>query len=121
MIYIDCMGKKKKQRKPKPKAPKQNMRKILAESQELQKKFAKTQVDLQSIEFVFEHQGVKLDMLGSGEIKQINISPTLLTDIPVLEKTIQLAINLAKKKAKEMSDDKTSDAIPSYLDNLFGF
>ncbi|NLN50948.1 MAG: YbaB/EbfC family nucleoid-associated protein [Acholeplasmataceae bacterium] len=76
--------------------------------QKLQKEMQETQERLQMTEFEGRASGVRIVMLGSHQVVEINIDPALLEDKDMLQDAILLAINdavetVSKKTAEEMN------------------
>ncbi len=76
--------------------------------QKLQKEMQETQERLQITEFEGRASGVRIVMLGSHQVVELNIDPELLSDIEMLQDAILLAINdavetVSKKTSEEMS------------------
>ena len=76
--------------------------------QKLRKEMQETQDRLHITEYEGRASGVRIVMLGSHQVVELNIDPELLSDIEMLQDAILLAINdavetVSKKTSEEMS------------------
>ena len=69
-----------------------------------------TQERLQMTEFTGQASGVRVVMLGSHQVVDINLDPELLEDIEMLQDAVVAAIN----NAVSVVDKKTSDEMSRF-------
>lgn len=84
-----------------------DMKALMRQAQEMQKKMQETQEQLANTDFEGNSGGglVKAVINGSGNIKKVDIDPSLIKtdEKDILEDLIVAAINDAKKKADDSS------------------
>jgi DNA-binding YbaB/EbfC family protein len=101
-----------------------NIQQLMKKAQEMQAKVQKAQQELEEKEFNGEAGGgmVKVTINGKGDMKQIQIDPSLLDpeEKDMLEDLIIVAYNEAKKKASDAMDDVmgSSGISPDMLKNM---
>lgn len=91
-----------------------NINKLMKQAQEMQKNMGALKEKLDTTEYEGQSGGgmVKVVLMGSGELKKINIDPQAidLGAIDMLEDLIVAAFNDAKKKADEASEGAMGSA-----------
>lgn len=93
-------------------------KKMMQQLQELQKEMNDTQERLLMTEFEGKASGVKIVMLGSHQVIDINIEDDLFEDKEMLQDAILLAINDAVENVK----NKTNEEMSKFTSGLgFGF
>ncbi len=91
-----------------------DMKALMRQAQEMQKKIQKVQEDLANSEFEGSSGGgaVKVTITGAGVAKKVNVDPSLLVkeEKEILEDLLVAAFNDAKNKADEGSADSLKSA-----------
>jgi len=91
-----------------------DIRLLMRQAQEMQKKIQKAQEDLANSTYIGEAGGgmVKFTISGDGNAKKIEIDPSLLEkeEKEILEDLVVAAFNNAKKKADEESNNSMKNA-----------
>ncbi|WGI36319.1 YbaB/EbfC family nucleoid-associated protein [Mesomycoplasma lagogenitalium] len=84
-----------------------NIQEMMKQAKKMQQEIANKQDKLNSTEFTFEKQGVKLVVLGNRQIKSIEINEVLVDpdDKEMLEDIIILTINEAIKELDKKHDE----------------
>lgn len=82
--------------------------KMLKKLQQLQKEMEETQERLLMTEFEGKASGVRIVMLGSYQVVDINIDTVLLEDIEMLQDAILLAINDAVMNVEKTTTSEMS-------------
>ena len=85
-----------------------NMQAMLKQAQALQKDMMKVKDEIDSTEFVGESSLVKVTLMGTKEVKSVEINAESLDsdDIEALQDMIVLAINDAQKKIDDVTEKK---------------
>lgn len=83
-------------------------KKMMQQLQELQKEMAETQERLLITEFEGKASGVRIVMLGSHQVIDINIDADLLEDKDMMQDAILLAINDAVENVKNTTNEEMS-------------
>lgn len=86
-----------------------NMQAILKQAQNMQKDMLKIKEEIDNTVFIGESNLVKVEVLGTKEIKSVKInSDTAIEadEVEMLEDMILVAINSAMKKIDEMTEKK---------------
>ena len=90
-----------------------NINQLMKQAQEMQKKMADSQKEIESKEYEGKSGGemVKVVMSGKGEIKSVKLDKTIVDpeDIEMLEDLMVAAVNDAKAKLDEDSKSSMSD------------
>jgi nucleoid-associated protein EbfC len=103
-----------------------DMKLLMRQAQEMQKKMQKAQEEIANTEFTGSSGGdmVKVTITGSGVAKKIEIDPSLIKieEKEILEDLVIAAFNNAKQK----SDDSSSNSLKSVTNGInlpkgFGF
>lgn len=81
-------------------------KKMMQQLQELQKEMNETQERLLMTEFTGRASGVKVVMLGSHQVIDINIDDELFEDKEMLQDAILLAINDAVENVKNKTNEE---------------
>ena len=89
---------------------------MMKQAQQMQKKMAKIQEDLEKAEYEGEAGGgmIKVTINGKGQLNKLKIDPSLVADtdeVEMLEDLIVAAFNNAKKNADEASSSAMNDAM----------
>ncbi len=100
---------------------------MMQQVQKLQQNMQQAQQELANLEATGESGGgmVKVTLTGQHEAKRVQIDPSLLDDVEMLEDLVAAAINAAAKSVREAGQEKMSQAaggmpIPPGLSGLFG-
>lgn len=83
-------------------------KKMMQQLQELQKEMTETQERLLMTEFEGKASGVKVVMLGSHQVVEINIDEDLMIDKDMMQDAIILAINDAVENVRKTTDEEMS-------------
>lgn len=85
-----------------------NMQAMLKQAQNLQKDMLKTKEEIDQKEFVGESSFVKVTLMGTKEVKKIDIDMESMDkdDIEALEDMLLVAINDAQKKIDSYTEEK---------------
>lgn len=81
-------------------------RKMLKQLQDLQKEMNETQDKLMMTEFEGKASGVRIVMLGSYQVIDLDIDEALLDDVEMLQDAILLAINDAVENVRTTTNDE---------------
>lgn len=91
-----------------------DIKNLMRQAQEMQKKMQKVQEDLANSVYEAESGGgmVKVTISGDGNVKNINIDPSLLKEDEkeIVEDLLVAALNQAKKKADDESANSMKNA-----------
>lgn len=94
-----------------------DIKKLMQQAQEMQKKVAAAQGEFASKEFRGTSGGgyVELMITGKGDLKSLKINPELLIkeEVAILEDLIIAAHNDAKKRLEESSQDSFGSIMPA--------
>lgn len=90
-----------------------NMQQMMQKAQKMQKKMAELQEEAGQIEVQGAAGGgvVKITMTCKGEVKALNIDPSLMSDKEMLEDMIIAAANDARVKADQTMAEATQKAM----------
>lgn len=92
-----------------------NMNQLMKQAQEMQKKMAESQKELEAKEYEGKAGGemVKVFMSGRGELKSVKLDSAIVDkeEIEMLEDLIVAAVNDAKAKVDEDSKGSMSDML----------
>jgi len=83
-------------------------KKMMQQLQDLQREMNETQERLLMTEFEGKASGVKVIMLGSHQVVDINIDEDLFEDKDMLQDAILLAINDAVENVRKTTNDEMS-------------
>ncbi len=85
---------------------------LMQQAQKLQQNMQQAQAELADLEATGEAGGgmVKVTITGQHEAKQVQIDPSLLDDLEMLEDLVAAAINDAAHRIKDASQEKLSKA-----------
>ena len=86
------------------------MQNMMAQAQKIQKDIMNKKNEINQMEFTEKNEFVEITVLGSKQIKQIKINPSLVTETEALEDMITLAYNNALKKVEK----ETEKALGAY-------
>ena len=90
-----------------------NINQLMKQAQEMQKKMAESQKEMESKEYEGKSGGemVKVVMCGNGELKSVKLDKTIIDpqELEMLEDLIIAAVNDAKAKVDEDSKSSMSD------------
>lgn len=96
-----------------------NMNQLMKQAQEMQRKMAEAQKELEAKEYEGRSGGemVKIIMSGKGEVKSVKLDESIVDkeEIEVLEDLIVAAVNDAKAKVDEDTKDSMSGMLPPGL------
>ena len=84
---------------------------MMKQAQEIQTKISDMQESLTDIEVTGQAGGgmVKVILSGKNEARAVNIDPSLISDIEVLEDLLVAAINDARAKVEAAAQEKMSE------------
>lgn len=84
-----------------------NMQSLMAQAQRLQKDIERISKEIDEKVFTGENSAIKVEILGTNEIKKIEIlNEEVLTDKELLEDMLLLAINDGLSKIKKEKDER---------------
>lgn len=85
---------------------------LMQQAQKLQQSMQQAQQELANLEATGEAGGgmVKVTLTGQHEAKRVEIDPSLLDDVEMLEDLVSAAINAAAQRVREASQEKMSQA-----------
>lgn len=85
---------------------------LMQQAQKLQQSMQQAQEELGNLEATGESGGgmVKVTLTGRHEAKRVQIDPSLLDDVEMLEDLVAAAINAAAQRVRDASQEKMSEA-----------
>jgi len=97
---------------------------LMKQAQKFQEKLAQVQEELETIEVEGSSGGGMVTVTANGkqEIVQIKIDPEVVNpdDVEMLEDLILAAVNQARERAQEVSEEKMRDATGGMLPGMDG-